>query len=150
LILEGHGIRVDLPRGWSGRIFDRSGPVATLHAASFPLALGDGEFGDATTARMPEAGSFLALTEYRPGDGLEPGVGLFAPHGIPQRVDAARLSPRGLAHPRRGQSGLQNFFTVARRPFCLYVVIAGARAGRRRQLALIGQVLGTLRVAPRG
>ena len=149
MILEGHGIRLDLPRGWSGRIFNRSGPVATLHAASFPLALGDGEFGDATTARMPEEGSFVALTEYRPGGGLEPGVGLFAPRRIPRRTDPTRFSIDGLAHPRRGQSGMQHFFTAAHRPFCLYVVIAGARAGRRRQLAVIDRMLGALEISPR-
>jgi hypothetical protein len=98
---------------------------------------------------MPEGGSFVAVTEYRPGAGLEPGVGLFAPHGIPPRVDPARFSPRGLAHPRPGQSGLQHFFSVARRPFCLYVVIAGGRSGRRRQLAVIDHVLRTLHISPR-
>jgi hypothetical protein len=149
LILHGHGIKIDLPRGWSGRIFKRPGPIATLHAGSFTLAFGDGEFGDASTALMPDGASFLALTEYRPGAGLEPGAGLFAPSRVPRRLDPARFSASGLAHPRPGQSGMQHFFTLARRPFCLYVVIAGGRATRRRQLDMVDHVLATLHISPR-
>jgi hypothetical protein len=147
--LAAHGISVDLPGGWSGRVFRRPGSGATLHAADFHLALGDGEFGDASTASMPAGASFIALTEYLPGAGLEPGEGLFAPRRIPSQLDPSAFSSQALAHPRPGQVGMQRFFTVSGRPFCLYIVLAGARAGRRRQLARIDHVLGTLRLARR-
>jgi hypothetical protein len=127
-------------------VFRRPGAGATLHAADFQLALGDGEFGDASTSSMPVGASFIALTEYLPGGGLEPGKGLFAPHHIPSRLDPSAFSSRGLAHPRPGQVGMQRCFTAAQRPFCLYIVLAGSRAGRRRQLARIDHVLGTLRL----
>jgi hypothetical protein len=148
-MLAAHGLRIELPHGWSGRVFARSGGIATLHAGSFTLPLGDGEFGDASTAVMPARASFVALTEYRPGSGLEPGKGLFAPSKVPGRLDPARFSTAGLAHPREGQVGWQHFFTIARRPFCLYVVLSGGRSVRRRQLAVIDHVLGTLRVERR-
>lgn len=147
--LSAHGLRIELPRGWSGRIWARGRGIATLHAASFRLALDDGEFGDATTTAMPHGSSFLALTEYRPADGLVAGEGLFAPRRIPRRLDPSRFSERGLAHPRPGQAGMQHFFTSAHRPFCLYVVLAGARAHRRRQLAAVDQVLATLEISHR-
>ena len=54
----------------------------------------------------------------------------------------------GLAHPRPGQAGVQHFFTAAGRPFCLYVVVSGPRSERRRQLALLGHVLRSLRIQP--
>ena len=129
-------------------MFRRPKAGATLHAGDFQLALGDGEFGDASTAAMPAGATFIALTEYLPGGGLEPGRGLFAATRIPRRLDPSAFSASGLAHPRAGQAGTQHFFTVAGRPFCLYVVVAGGRAHRRRQLALLDQVLRTLRVVP--
>ncbi len=150
MILDAHGLRVELPAGWSGRVFSRGQGVATLHAGNFPLALGDGEFGDRSTGRMQSGSAFLALTEYRPGAGLHPGHGLFRASRIPRRLDPTSFAATGLAHPRPGQVGTQHFFTSAGRPFCLYVVLAGPRSGRRHQLAVIDHVLASLRVARRG
>jgi hypothetical protein len=148
--LAAHGLTIELPHRWNGRVFRRAGGNATLHAGDFQLALNDGEFGDASTARMPAAATFVALVEYVPGAGLEPGRGLFAPRRIALPLDPTTFAANRLAHPRRGQAGTQQFFTRAGRPFCLYVVIAGA-AGRgryRSQLAVLDRVLATLRVAP--
>jgi hypothetical protein len=149
VILEGHGISVELPRGWSGRVFGGPDGVATLHAGDFQLPLDDGEFGDRSTGSMPAVAAFLALTEYRPGAGLEPGVGLFSPRGIPLPLDPASFRASGLAHPRPGQVGTQHFYTTSGRPFCFYAVVAGPRAGRRAQLLALDRVLRSLRIAPR-
>jgi hypothetical protein len=149
VILTAHGVRVELPRGWSGRLFSRGGAVATLHAGNFTLALKDGEFGDRSTAGMHPGASFVALTEYRPGAGLKPGAGLFAPRRIPRPLDPTAFAATGLAHPRPGQVGGQHFFTASGRPFCLYVVLAGARGTRRHQLAVVDHVLASLRIEPR-
>ncbi len=150
MILAAHGLRVELPRGWSGRVFGRAGQIATLHAGNFPIPLDDdGEFGDRSTSLMPDHAAFVALTEYRAGGGLEPGHGLFAPRRIPRRLDPTRFTSSGLAHPIRGQAGMQHFFSAAGRPFCLYVVIAGALVARRRQLAVVDHVLATLQIAAR-
>jgi hypothetical protein len=119
-----------------------------MHAGSFQLPLDDGEFGDRSTALMPHGGSFLALTEYQPGAGLEPGQGLFSSRRLPTTLDPTAFSPRGLAHPRPGQAGTQHFFTTGGRPFCLYVVVSGSRSERRRQLAVLGHLLRSLRVQP--
>jgi hypothetical protein len=148
MILEAHGLRIELPRGWSGRLFSRSAHTATLHAGDFQLPLDDGEFGDRTAAEMPGVGTFVALTEYRPGSGLKPGVGLFSPERIRLPLDPAAFGPNRLAHPRPGQVGTQQFFTAAGRPFCLYIVLAGPRTGRRRQLVGADHVLRSLRISP--
>ena len=47
--LDAHGIEIELPRGWSGRVFSRQDGAATLHAGNYALALDDGEFGDRST-----------------------------------------------------------------------------------------------------
>ena len=148
MILDAHGLRIELPPRWSGRIFSREGGIAALHAGNFNLALADGEFGDRSTGRMTHGKSFLALVEYRHGGGLRPGKGLFGAHRIPRRPDPLAFSRAGLAHPRPGQAGLQEFFTAAGRPFCLYLVIAGGAHPRARQVAELESVLATLRIAP--
>ena len=146
-VLEAHGLRIELPRGWSGRLFKRPEGGTTLHAGDFRLPLDDGEFGDQSTAVMPHGATFMALTEYRPGAGLEPGRGLFASRRIPTTLDPTGFSARGMAHPRPGQSGRQEFFTASGRPFCLYVVLSGAWTERRRQLETLGVVLRSLRIS---
>jgi hypothetical protein len=145
-VVAAHGLRIELPRGWSGRMFKRPAGGATLHAGDFELPLDDGEFGDQSTAAMPPGATFVALTEYRPGAGLEPGKGLFAPRRIPRTLDPTSFSARGMAHPRPGQVGRQEFFTAAGRPFCLYVVISGSRIERGRQLATVNVVLRSLQI----
>jgi hypothetical protein len=147
--LAAHAMHVELPRGWSGRLFSRQDGVATLHAGNFALALSDGEFGDRSTEGMRPGAIFFSLTEYRPGAGLRAGHGLFSATRIPRRLDPAQFSTRGLAHPRPGQVGSQHFFTMAGRPFCLYVVLAGRRNERRRQLAAVDHVLRSLHIGRR-
>jgi hypothetical protein len=149
VILTAHGVRIELPARWSGRLFSRGSGVATLHAGNYALALNDGEFGDRSTAAMQPGASFLALTEYRPGSGLKPGSGLFASRRVPLPLDPSSFARTGLAHPRPDQVGMQHFFTASGRPFCLYVVLAGDRAVRRRQLPAVDHVLASLRIDPR-
>jgi hypothetical protein len=141
-------MQVELPRGWSGRVF-RAGSLATLHAGDFQLPLDDGEFGDLSTAAMPRVATFLALTEYEPGNGLTPGVGLFEKKRIPLPLDPTDFGASRLQHPRPGQVGAQHFFTASGRPFCMYAVIAGPRHERRHQLPALDHVLRSLRIEPR-
>jgi hypothetical protein len=151
VILQAHGLRLELPAGWSGRLFARDGGVIVLHAGDHRLALEDAStFGDESTARMPAQGAFVALAEYAPGNGLEAGRGLFAPARVKLPLDPTGFSERGLAHPRPGQVGMQHFFSTSSRPFCLYVVLAGDRAARRPRLAAVDHLLRSLTVAPGG
>jgi hypothetical protein len=148
VILTAHGVRIELPAGWSGRAFSRQG-LARLHAGDFALALSDGEFGDQSTGRMPAPATFVALAEYMPGAGLEPGEGLFASRKLPLPLDPLSFATTRLAHPRPGQAGMQHFFSHAARPFCLYVVVSGARSQRRGQLLAADRVLRSLKISAR-
>jgi hypothetical protein len=138
--LSAHGLAIDLPAGWEGRIYRRPGGDPILHAASFPLPAADGDFGSEATARMPLGGSFLVLSEYRAGQGLEPGRGLFAARQMPLPLELAQFHPRTLQVGRLGQVGLQHFFSAGRRPFCLYAVMRPAAGGRRATAAGTGQL----------
>jgi hypothetical protein len=150
MTIEAHGLAVELPHGWSGRIFRLAGGGATLHAGTYALPHDASSFGDASTAAIPAGGSFLALTEYLPDAGLEPGAGLFAARRFPRPLDPTSFSTRKLAHARPGQAATQHFFTASRRPFCLYVVISAgtSRADRRAQLHSLNLVLASVRIAP--
>lgn len=121
--IEAHGIAIEAPRRWEARIFRHDGGEPTLHAASFALPASDGEFGSRATARMPRGGMFVSLTEYRPGQGLQPGRGLFSATEPPSSLSRGDFHPRTLLIARPGQEGVQRFFTAQGRPFCLYAVL---------------------------
>lgn len=153
--LAAHGIGIDLPRGWEGRIYRRPGADPTLHAANFELPASDGDFGSGAAARMPDGGALIVLKEYRPGPRLIPGTGLFASRQLPLPLHGHRFHPRALQVGRPGQAGFQHFFTTgAGRPFCLYAVIKpssdrahGAR-GAEGQLGALNRILASLHFHP--
>jgi hypothetical protein len=149
VIVAAHGISVDLPKGWEGRIFRREHGDPTLHAATFALPFDDGEFGSHATARMPPGSSFLTVTEYRPGGGLVPGRGLFAAGAIPLPVSRQRFRSSHLLVARSGQRGFQHFFTASGRPFCLYAVVNEPRlSAARADVPAVNAVLESLSIKP--
>ena len=125
--LAAHGVDLEIPHGWEGRIVRRSTvhPAersrAVVHLASFPMPEERGDFGVGVTDLMRSGDVFVTLFEYGP-ESL--GTPLFASVGVPQ-LDVGMFSPRRLQRTRRGQIGCQLFFTANHRPFCLYVVVAG-------------------------
>jgi hypothetical protein len=153
MVIDAHGITIDLPHGWEGRIYRRPEGDPTLHAGTFALPAEDGDFGTRATELMPPGASFFVLTEYRPGGGLEPGRGLFAPRELPLPLDPARFRHDALLLALPGRAGFQHFFTHGSRPFCLYAVVRAH--GRRRvgaaaaQATAIEGVLRSLRIEPR-
>lgn len=149
--IEAHGIGAHVPGGWEARLFRRPGGEPTLHAATFALPGSDGEFGSRATAAMPPGALFLALTEYRPGQGLQAGRGLFAAALPLPPLTGGDFHPRTLLVARPGHEGLQRFFSSAGRPFCLYVVLSravGAVVAAEAHLPALNGLLGSLAVAP--
>jgi hypothetical protein len=153
--IAAHGIEIELPRGWDGRIYRVRGSDPILHAANFRLPTADGDFGSGATARMLPGAAFLALKEYRPGPRLVPGHGLFASREVPLPLQVRRFHPRTLQVGRHGQAGFQHFFTHAGRPFCLYAVIRTVPVGEavtaraEGQLGEINRALSSLRIHQR-
>jgi len=125
--LKAHGLGVEVPSGWEGRIIRRVAvhPTeqsrAVVHLATFPLPEERGDFGVGVTELMRSGDVFVTLFEYGP-ESL--GTALFAADGVP-RLTVDMFSPRKLQRTLRGQLGCQLFFTAKRRAFCLYVVVAG-------------------------
>jgi hypothetical protein len=141
--IAAHGIQVDLPAGWDGRISRRPGGRAVLQAASFRLPLEDGDFATKATSTMPPDGVVVVLLEYDPALA---GSGLFASAGPPKLLTATDFSPSTMLRRLPGQAGVQRFFSRDGRAFCLYAVIGShAEAGRLADRATA--LLGTLRLA---
>jgi hypothetical protein len=143
--LAAHGIALELPTSWDGRIWARPGGGPVVHAANIALPPADGDFATRATEALPADGVVVVLVDYGPGDA---GTALFAAPA-PARIDPAELSPSTLLRRRPGQRGLQRFFTASGRAMCLYVVV-GSSAHASDLAAGVTRVLGTLHVdAPR-
>lgn len=169
--LESSGIAVDLPRGWDGAIFTGgadggsaalrqqqtggrlvdpgSGTTtpghAVLHAASFPLPAQRGDYGSGAVDRMVGEDMFLALLEFHPDSARTP---LFAQRGMPDDLGAQSYRTDQLQRTLPGQAGVQRFFSVDGRAFCLYVVL-GAFSRRAALAPRVGQVLAATTIGPR-
>lgn len=164
--LEGTGIRLELPRGWEGRVRARgpepeegSGSAGTVRAASvdrgvptpavvtaanFALPQTLGDFGGGAVEVMRTQDLFLTLFEYGPES---VGTPLFARQGLPRVLRPADLDPWTLRTPLPGMSGAQLFFTEAGRPFCLYVAV-GSHLRRFRTLPIMSGILHSVEVDP--
>lgn len=149
--LSGSGIAVDLPSGWGGEI-NRAGVLAPQgdhqvtrptvgHFANFPMPPDRADFGAETAGQMRAGDVFVVLFEYGPESA---GTALFASDGAP-RIAAADFDRNALQHGVPGQSGLQRFFTVAGRPFCLYVVV-GSHIDRADAVPAVNSILASLEV----
>jgi hypothetical protein len=140
--IAGHGIEIDLPDRWEGRVYRRPEGRPVLHAATFALPADDGDFGALAVSAMPPGGVFIALAEYDP-DVL--GHPLFARQGVPLPLRAADANPRALQRLVPNRAGLQRFFTSEGRPFCLYVVI-GSDPARESEMIRANAILGSLAI----
>jgi hypothetical protein len=140
----GHGLAIEVPRGWEARIARRAQSAPFLHIASFALAPDAGEFGAAVTARMGSDSAFAALVEYRVDAHVTPGAGLFS-SSWSSRLRPSEFRRGQLQVARPGQLGFQRFFTHSGRPFCLYAVISPVRRRPPRLVAELAAVLATLR-----
>ena len=147
MVFESDGLRIELPASWDVRVLRRSAHLRALQAASFSLDPDDDELGARSTPMMEGGDCFLGLVEYLPGSGIRAGQAPFNAERIDLPLDPTRFSTKALAHDQPGQSGWQQCFTIAGRPFGLYLVIAGSRPDRRYQLPLLGAVLKSLSVA---
>jgi hypothetical protein len=142
---SGHGLSIEVPRGWEARIARRSQSAPFLHVASFALRPDTGEFGAAVTSRMGADGAFAALVEYRVDRNVTPGAGLFEASGWSPRLRPGDFGRNQLQVARPGHLGSQRFFTHAGRPFCLYAVISPVRRRPARLAGELAAVLSTLR-----
>jgi len=147
--LSGHGLGVDLPEGWDGRIYTRRDESSertnrTLHAATFALPADPGDFGAGAVGQMTDSDVLVVLLEY---DREVAGTALFANEGLPSSLRPESFSPNAMPKVVPGRSASQYFFTLAGRAFCLFVVL-GSHNDRVRLSAVASSVAGSISIAP--
>ena len=163
--LEAHGIKLNLPGGFEGRVFRREEPASAsapppsarafalapaappaptvVHCSTQPLPSDLGDFGSALVPDLGPDDVFVVLFEY-PGATAEP---LFARKGVPRSVQANDFDPNMLQRAIAGQAGVQVFAQEAGRAFCLYAVI-GSFARRATLVEKVNAVLADLVIEP--
>ena len=132
-MLAAHGVSVDVPAGWEAELSTQPDPamldpslessdasLVVVHAANFSLPTERGDYGSGAVEIMDRNGIFAALVEF---DNASATSKLFAREGFPTRLDPADFAPDQLHLSLPGQAGLQQFFHVGSRAFCLYTVI---------------------------
>ena len=142
-VLQGAGIRVDLPAGWEGGIAEpavlEDGAVrrSVTHIANFPLPEQRGDYGGGAVERMGWGDSLIVLLEFEPASTAQP---LFSREGIPLPLRPSDFSRDTLQRRIEGQGGTQHFFREVGRAFCLYVVM-GSYVDRADHLPAVNAVL---------
>jgi hypothetical protein len=139
------GVTVDLPRGWEGQVRragagssaeartasvtdddgggSADGHGVVLHAATFALPAERGDYGSGAVEAMGGSDVLVCVLEHEPAAVDTP---LFRRVGIPH-LSASMFSPQTMQRTIAGMAGAQQFFQVAGRAFCLYVVIGSWR-----------------------
>ncbi|HVT19920.1 MAG TPA: hypothetical protein VHE57_00850 [Mycobacteriales bacterium] len=137
---------MEAPPTWDVRLYRRTAEqdertFAILHAGNFGLPRQRGDFGSGAVELMKPHHAFVSLFEYEPEAARTP---LFAKAGLPS-IRHEHFSPRALQRTLPGQSGVQYFFHVGRRAFCLYVVL-GSHRMRSSLVAEVNRLLATVAV----
>ncbi|HEX3393275.1 MAG TPA: hypothetical protein VHS52_02000 [Acidimicrobiales bacterium] len=145
--LSGLGFAIDLPDGWDGRIYRRpeeanAASNRALHAATFPLPDGLGDFAASAVEHMAESDVLVVLLEY---DREAAGTALFASEGLPTSLRPDSFNPNAMPKIVPGKTGAQYFFTLAGRAFCLFVVL-GSHNDRVRLASLATSVTRSIKV----
>ncbi len=124
--LEREGVRLAVPQGWEARIGmqaesglgDHSFQV--VHAATVPLAGPRADYGGGVVERLGPHDVFVALIEFGPE---EASSALFKDVARLPVLETSMFHRNQLQRRIRGQAGVQHFFTLEGRPYCLYVVL---------------------------
>lgn len=145
------GLAVTPPSGWDATIYqrpqtqgERTFPI--MHAATVPLPAGRGDYGGGLVELLGPEDVFVGVLEFGPEAA---GTPLFSTLTAVPGVTPDSYRPRQLQRTIQGQAGVQRFFTIAGRAFCLYSVI-GSVANRVPLSARANQLIGTFHIESQG
>jgi len=124
--LERHGLQAILPAGWECRIGktyesgDGEKTYSLLHAATVPLIGPRADYGGGVVETLGPDDVFVSLVEFGPEEAAS---ALFGEVDEMPVLEPSMFHRNQLQRRLRGQAGVQRFFTLNGRPFCLYVVL---------------------------
>ena len=118
--------------------------MPVLHASSMPLPDGRADSGGGVVEQLGWGDVFLCLLEHESSCAATP---LFATVVLPLSLSPELFVPRAMQGMRPLQSGVQRFFAVHGRAFCLFVAV-GDHSRRHRLVPRVAKVLASLTVDP--
>jgi hypothetical protein len=150
LPVERDGVRLRAPKGWDARIRREvakggDNSFTVLHAATVPLPADRADYGGGVVETLLSSDVFLALIEFGPD---EAGSALFPDVEALPTLEVGMFHRHQLQRRLRGQAGVQHFFTLGGRAFCLYVVL-GSMANAGALVAMANETLEGLSIQPR-
>ncbi len=126
-LLRSHGLTLVVPAGWEARI-RKSGEIAdggtrypVIHAATVPLPTMRGDYGSNVVESLGSGDVFISVIEF--GSEAIDSPLFESLDSFPAGLSPDEFHPRQLQRVIPGQAGMQRFFTVAGRAFCIYVVV---------------------------
>jgi hypothetical protein len=159
--IQAHGLAVDIPSGWEGRVFRRAeagevqaqgvtgaaAPMGELtfpvvHVATIPIPNDAADYGSDVVESLGPDDAFIVLKEFEPQDAS---AALFERQGMPRELTPEDFDPAALQRQLAGQAGRQVFFNEAGRAFCVYVVL-GSYSRRNQVVPAVNAVLGGIRI----
>ncbi len=143
------GLAVTAPPGWEATIYRRQaehGAITypVLHAATIAMPAGRGDYGGGLVELLGPEDVFVSVLEFGPAAAS---TALFSALRSVPGLTPDVFRPQQLQRTIRGQAGVQRFFSVGGRAFCLYSVI-GSIANRVRGSARANELIGTFRIDP--
>lgn len=148
-VLSAMGLQVRPPGGFDIAIYRRPALAGeqtypVLHAATVALPAGRGDYGAGVVEALGADDVFVGLLEFGPES---VGTALFRTvTGVPG-LTPGLYRPSQLQRTIQGQAGVQRFFTLNGRAFCLYSVI-GSLTNRVGLTNRANQFLSGLRIDP--
>jgi hypothetical protein len=143
------GMAVTAPPGWEAAIYRRQavhGAITypVMHAATIALPASRADYGGGLVELLGPEDVFVGVLEFGPEAASTP---LFsALRSVPGLTPDA-FRPQQLQRTIRGQAGVQRFFSVGGRAFCLYAVL-GSIANRVKGAARANELIGSFRIDP--
>ena len=143
------GLAVTPPSGWEASIYRRPAVAGettfpVVHAATIPLPSGRGDYGGGLVELLGPMDVFVSVLEFGPDAA---GSALFGTLNAVPGLTPEAYRPRQLQRTIQGQAGVQRFFSVGGRSFCLYSVI-GSIVNRVGLTGRANQLIGSLRIEP--
>lgn len=143
------GLSIAPPSGWEASIYRRPalpGEVThpVVHAATVPLVPGRGDYGGGLVETLGPQDVFVGILEFGPEAAS---TALFRRIQAVPGLTPDVYRPRQLQRTIIGQAGVQRFFAVGGRAFCLYSVI-GSVANRVPLTDRANQLIGSFQVEP--
>ncbi len=147
--LHSAGLTIAAPSGWEATIYRRAATAGetsypVVHAATVPLPANRGDYGGGLVEQLGPQDVFVSFLEFGPEAA---GSALFQTLTAVPGLTPDSYRPRQLQRTILGQAGVQRFFTVNGRAFCLYSVI-GSMSNRVPLTGRANQVIASFHVGP--